>query len=80
MPDTPGSNVRKFRQSQAQQRSRIGGKKVPQSNEQLLKQKRRELSQLQRRRGSHRGDPDALKNHDERVASLRDEIRQLERR
>jgi len=79
MPNTPGENVRKFRQSQIQRQNRIGGSKMPQSNQRQLKQLRRQLGELKRRRASCKGDPDMLRDLDDQARAIQDEIRKLER-
>jgi DnaJ-domain-containing protein 1 len=53
---------------------------MPESNKQRLKALRRQLSDAQRRRASCKGDPEMLRDLDEQVRDLRNEISRLERR
>jgi len=79
MPNTPGDNVKKFRQSQVRQRNGIGGNSMPESSKHRLKMLRKQLGALQRRRAACKGDPEMLREIDDQSRVLKDEIRKLER-
>jgi DnaJ-domain-containing protein 1 len=53
---------------------------MPDSTQQRLKTLRKQVSEIQRRRASCKGDPEMLSELDEQVRDLRSEIRRLERR
>jgi DnaJ-domain-containing protein 1 len=53
---------------------------MPDSTQQRLKTLRKQVSEIQRRRASCKGDPEMLRDLDEYARDLRNDISRLERR